>query len=333
MAEIKNVPVKDIIVNLNNPRFEQQADEESEMIKILTDKNRTFELMKDIAKHGVDPSELTMLVFDESLGKYVVMEGNRRLTSIKVLNNPRLVPSAIENRDKVLKKVHSIIKENNYEPIIKVPSVIYSEDDPLLKHFIELKHSGEKKGAGRVKWDTESKTRFDSTDTFRNYLLSFLKTVHPGIQDNFGLTTIERVLSDSVMRIAIGLIIDKKEPVIKFVDDFSKLKLYFILDGLLTKKFKVSDVYNKSNREFFAKKYLLNPLNQPWRNRPINTHPINPEAVDTPINLGTVDTPINSGAVDTPINSGAVDTPINPGAVDTPINPGAVDTPNNPEAV
>jgi len=265
MADVRNIQLKDILVNLNNPRYEQEADEESEMAKILSDRNRPFELMKDIAKNGLDPSDLIILIYEESLGKYVVMEGNRRITALKVLNDPKTVPSSIKNRDQILKKIHKIIKEYNFQPIIKVQSVVYKSDDPLLKHFIELKHTGERKGAGRVKWDTESKARFSSTDFFRNYLIDFLKTVHKDIQDNFGLTTIERIISDPKMRVAIGLIVGKKTPEIKFVDKYSKLKLYYILDGLLSKKFNVKDFYHKSNREFFAEKHLLNASFQPWK--------------------------------------------------------------------
>lgn len=266
MVKLLSIPIKDILVNLSNPRYEQQADEESEMIKILTDKNRTYTLMNDIANNGLDPSELPIVVFDTSLSKYVVMEGNRRITSIKVLNDPKLVPTSIPDRSQVIKKVNNIIKEYNYTPINKIQCVVYQEDDPRLNHFIELKHIGQKKGAGRVKWDSESKARFDSTGTFRRSLLTFLKSVHPKIEDNFGLTTIERIVSDPDMRAAIGLMIDKKKAEIRLVDYFSKLKLIYILNGLLTKEFNVNTFYHKPDRQFFANKYLLSETFQPWRN-------------------------------------------------------------------
>jgi hypothetical protein len=272
----KIVNLKDILVNLNNPRFEEQPDEESEIIKILLDKNRTFELMKDITKNGLDPSELPILTFNDELGKYIVMEGNRRITALKVLNDPKNVPSAIKEREKILSRIKKIVTTNKFEEINKVQCVIYQGNDPLLKHFIELKHTGERKGAGRVRWDTESKTRFDASDTFRIYLINFLKNVHPQVKDSFGLTTFERIISDQVMRVAIGIIVDRKKPEIKFVDNFSKLKLYFILDGLISKIFKVKDFYSKENREYFANKYLLDPANQPWRksqnNIPTSSH-------------------------------------------------------------
>ncbi|QHE60396.1 hypothetical protein FHE72_04575 [Rossellomorea vietnamensis] len=295
MPETKVINVKDILVNLNNPRFEEQPDEESEIIKILSTK-KIFQLMQDISKHGLDPSDLPNLIYNSELKKYIVMEGNRRITAIKVLNDIKNVPSSIEKREKIINQVQKITKENSFEPIKSITCIVYKESDPTLKHFIELKHTGERKGAGRVQWDTESKARFDGSGNFREYLVEFLKQVHPKIESNFGLTTIERIIADPDMRVAIGIILDRKKPEIKFVDNFSFQKLYYILDKLLSKEFNVNDFYHKEDRIYFASKYLINPTNQPWKKRYLQGSAVNP----APENLGEAPGPATENPGEAP---------------------------------
>uniref|UniRef100_A0A7U3YD34 ParB/Sulfiredoxin domain-containing protein n=1 Tax=Geobacillus sp. (strain Y4.1MC1) TaxID=581103 RepID=A0A7U3YD34_GEOS0 len=261
--EIKTIDIDKIIVNVLNPRYEPQESELKEMDLIINN-GKIIELIKDIAQYGLDPSENLIVSYDKELDAYISEEGNRRITAIKILNDPDLIPSFTKNRDKLINQVKKIKEKARYSYIKEVNCVIIDDED-TKHHFIELKHTGENKGAGRVRWNTESQARFRSTDKFREHLLKFLKSIHPEIKDSFGLTTVERIISDPDMRDAIGLTIDKKNQEIKLINDNSKQKLYFILDGLLTKKFNVNTFRHKEDRQKFAQDYLLNDEHQPWK--------------------------------------------------------------------
>ncbi|MGG3939535.1 hypothetical protein [Anoxybacillus kestanbolensis] len=267
--KFKTINIDKIHVNILNPRYEPQEDELKEM-DLIVSQGKILELIKDIAQYGLDPSENLIVSYDEKLGVYVADEGNRRVTAVKILNDPDITPHFTKNRDKFIRQVKKIKEKFSYSNIKEINCVII-DDEGIKHHFIELKHTGENKGAGRLNWDTESKVRFQSTDAFRKYLLEFLKGIHPEIRDNFGLTTIERIISDPDMRDAIGLTMDRKNQKITLINDNSKQKLYFILDGLLTKKFNVNTFRHKKDRQKFAQEYLLNNEHQPWKELYIET--------------------------------------------------------------
>ncbi|RHW05570.1 hypothetical protein [Bacillus cereus] len=250
------LPVSNLQIFQENPRFQPQVDQDAAITKILLNK-KLFGLISDIAKNGLDPSESIMVFNSQKRDKYIVKEGNRRITSVKLLNDPELVPSSFPNRSDIIKRIINIKEENHYQSIPHVQCVIFEEDGELINHFIELKHTGENKGAGRIGWDTESQTRFTKQkDPYKNYLLSFINKIHPGYQDNSGFTTFERIISDPSVRKAIGMEIDRKKPAIILSDGMSTKKLFYIIDCLITKKIKVSDVYDKELRLKFIEKHL-----------------------------------------------------------------------------
>ncbi|EJR36956.1 hypothetical protein IIG_01075, partial [Bacillus cereus VD048] len=250
------LPVSNLRIFQENPRFQPQENQDAAITKILLNK-KLFGLISDIAKNGLDPSESIMVFNSQQRDEYIVKEGNRRITSVKLLNDPELVPSSFANRSDIIKRIINIIDENNYQSIPHVQCVIFEEDGELINHFIELKHTGENKGAGRIGWDTESQTRFTKQkDPYKNYLLSFINKIHPGYQDNSGFTTFERIISDPSVRKEIGMEIDRKKPAIILSDDMSTKKLFYIIDCLITKKIKVSDVYDKELRLKFIEKHL-----------------------------------------------------------------------------
>ncbi|PEP15484.1 hypothetical protein [Bacillus wiedmannii] len=250
------LPVSNLQIFQENPRFQPQVDQDAAITKILLNK-KLFGLISDIAKNGLDPSESIMVFNSQKRDKYIVKEGNRRITSVKLLNDPELVPSSFPNRSDIIKRIINIKEENHYQSIPHVQCVIFEEDGELINHFIELKHTGENKGAGRIGWDTESQTRFTKQkDPYKNYLLSYINKIHPGYQDNSGFTTFERIISDPSVRKAIGMEIDRKKPAIILSDGMSTKKLFYIIDCLITKKIKVSDVYDKELRLKFIEKHL-----------------------------------------------------------------------------
>ena len=54
-------------------------------------------LAKDIVNYGMNPTELSIVMpLNDDLRRYVVLEGNRRLTALKALENPEWLVGAMQ---------------------------------------------------------------------------------------------------------------------------------------------------------------------------------------------------------------------------------------------
>lgn len=74
-------------VRLETPSAKVEAD----IIEDLFDNENAFELVDAIAKIGYLTHEVPVAV--KSKGKYIVVEGNRRLAALKAIQNPMIVPT------------------------------------------------------------------------------------------------------------------------------------------------------------------------------------------------------------------------------------------------
>lgn len=238
--------VDDIQVNILNPRYVPQESEIEEMSLIIEKGNSFLNLLKDIATYGMDPSENLLLTSDDE-GMYIVEEGNRRLTAMKLLNNPNLVPAQVRNRDAVITKINKIRTDSNYKPITRIHSVIL-DDEEKLQHFIKLKHTGENGGAGRMRWDTESKIRFDGSNIFRRYVLDLVKSIVTDKTEGLNITTMERILGDPDMRNLFSIKLDKTEPSIVFETPEGKELFIYVIQGIANGTYNVKNVHSKQDR-------------------------------------------------------------------------------------
>jgi hypothetical protein len=252
---IKSIPINDIHVNVLNPRYEPQESEVKEM-NLIINQGKILGLIKDIAQFGLDPSENLIVSYDNELEAYVSEEGNRRITAVKLLKNPEITPSFTKNRDKFISKIYEIKSQFPNSTIKKVNCVIFT-DSMTQDHFIELKHTGENDGAGRISWDRESKIRFSKEkNPFNLYLLEFMQNMFPG-QSNFYTSTVEtRIISDPNFRTVFEMEISKNPPKINFNSKKGYNRFYFVIDGLINKTFNVGDFYLKEDREIFINKHF-----------------------------------------------------------------------------
>jgi len=81
--------------NPRHPEFESQR----EIIEWMTSGSgrigeKLLALAKDIAGIGLNPADRVMVVRDDKeKGQFIVLEGNRRLTAVKLLNDPHVAPT------------------------------------------------------------------------------------------------------------------------------------------------------------------------------------------------------------------------------------------------
>lgn len=95
-TNIASVSIDEIGLDPENPRLPSllKRDEKS-MLEYIARTSSITELMTAIGQHGYFPGEpLIVIPSGVKKPKYIVAEGNRRLTALKLLSNPELMPKS-----------------------------------------------------------------------------------------------------------------------------------------------------------------------------------------------------------------------------------------------
>lgn len=94
----EQIPVTRLNLDTKNPRHPEQ-DSQREILQWMTQGTgrigeKLLILAADIAANGLNPAERVMVSIDKTKSdEYIVIEGNRRVAAIKLINNPDLVSS------------------------------------------------------------------------------------------------------------------------------------------------------------------------------------------------------------------------------------------------
>lgn len=88
--DIAFIDLNDLLLDPANPRLPESVPRDQQsMLDHISETTSIEELMVAIAENDFFPGEPVIVVpYDEQKGKFVVVEGNRRLTAVKLLLNP-----------------------------------------------------------------------------------------------------------------------------------------------------------------------------------------------------------------------------------------------------
>lgn len=152
MSKIHEVGVDDLLIWSDNPRngFISSAPKmtETNAINLLIDvvgEKKMFNLAEDIVKSsGLNGNTFPVVVKEGK--KYLVYDGNRRISSIKMLLNP----SIIEN-DSLKRKIIHISEGVDLSFLNRV--FVYATDEEEAFKLMDKTHNGEQDGVGVIAWD------------------------------------------------------------------------------------------------------------------------------------------------------------------------------------
>ncbi len=209
--DLKTLNVADLKLDGQNPRHDPTKAQRDIIAALLAqDGPKITKLAEDIAANGLSPIDL-FLVLQEPGPSYAVVEGNRRLASVKLLANPDLtsIPK-YQARFRSLKKKMTT-------PITEVSCAIVTNREDA-KHWQLLRHHGQSEGRGTVPWDTEASARFFGRrgtqaekaiaviDVLEHAFVSN-KVMQDDLKDvrKNRLTTLGRVVGDPFVRGRLGL--------------------------------------------------------------------------------------------------------------------------------
>ena len=198
------IPLDQVFLNLENPRH-KPFETEAEAIEWLCLREKVLPLAQDIAKIGLNPFDnFGVMELEGTKGQYKVVEGNRRVCALRLLNDPDLAPTAYRKTFKELAK--------GWKPI-KVLNCAVFENETVPRPWLERRHLGENGGLGQKKWSADQQTRFGIAKN-KPALAILDYAEEEGIisakQRERRITTVRRFLEKESIRDVLGL--NTKDP-------------------------------------------------------------------------------------------------------------------------
>lgn len=259
---IKSIPLNLIKLDQENVRFGNDiAQNQREAIDLIMadpeDAKKLLRLAEHIAENGLDPTEL-QLVTPDGDGNYIVLEGNRRLTALKLLQKPDLCPN--EKLLKAFIAAHNKLRGNIPNEI--ECSIVPTRADGDM--WVELKHTGQNAGVGRVQWDSDIR---DERRARQTGIESIGRQIRNLIKDNAGVfssttiagvytipvTTLTRLFSSAPAQEAFQIKIENKEITTSISLKYIAPAVEFAINLFIDEDYNVNDIRSDEDRKRFLK--------------------------------------------------------------------------------
>ena len=205
-----------------------------------TEEKKIKKLTQDIITNGISPLENFAVIFKK--GKYLVLEGNRRVIVLKLLDDPKKAEE---------QKFREFFVKMKEKALVKIPNsisctVFENEDDS--HHWIKLKHTGENGGAGIVPWNGLQQDNFLKKASRKIQIFEFAKE---NDIDSKGIevTNLERLIQTPYVCTKIGISFKKGELNLEKPKTEVKANLKKVFERISKKEFKVGDIYNIEQRK------------------------------------------------------------------------------------
>lgn len=142
-----------LMLDEQNPRHRPVTTQEAALAAVLrTGPRKLLSLATDIAETGLSPIDPWIVMKREDGGGYIVLEGNRRLSAVRLLHTPELCPDAGLRR-----RFEAIAAGAAHRPNrIRCFEVASRED---ARPLLDRRHGGEMNGVGVVRWSAMQRTR------------------------------------------------------------------------------------------------------------------------------------------------------------------------------
>jgi hypothetical protein len=217
-----------------------------------------WNLAKDIAENGLNPSEMPIVCVDEN-ENYTVKDGNRRIAALIAISKPNQIPSPDKAYIKRFKKLKAVATDKVGLTRLRKISCIVFEDDEEADRWVRLNHTGENKGVGTVQWNGLMVERFKAQRDRPSMQLQAYNFVERHAADdlrqqldNFPISTLGRLLSNPDFRESLGFVL--KDGTLKYeIPKEDALKnLTKVVEDLAAKKIQVSDVFSTEDMKVYA---------------------------------------------------------------------------------
>lgn len=341
MRDIRVIPLDKIKLDKENVRFGNDvAESQLEALKLMLsdpeEAKKILRLAEHIVQHGLDPTELQLVMPDEE-GNFVVLEGNRRLTALKLLQRPDLCPP--DRSYKGFLRAHNKLPDGipQYLQCSVVP------DRAAGDMWVELKHTGENRGVGRVDWNSnirdERRARTTGIQSIGRQLRNLIKENPDHFSAKAALdcmeidvTTLTRIFSSAPGQATFRLKVENKILVPQLPLEYIAPAVEFMLDMFISLEYNVNDVRSEADRVRtigqVPEEYLAHNVAEAakLKNQPAQPVQNSPESAVTPDTSSPVQTPDQNSTAGAEIHA-AQDPNSNPIPIPAP-TPAATPTPD-----
>lgn len=167
--EPKNIKISDLLMDKTNPRFVEMFGDnpaEDDLINYMLKHEKADEIADSILDLGYFHTDEALWVLPSKGGKYVVREGNRRLSAVKALADPE---KFFGNKKNQLK-------------LDELPCLVYTDEDALDKR-IRQRHTGKIiRGWSRLGQAKYAKMMFDKGKVDQSPILLKLSSIYSAAQ-------------------------------------------------------------------------------------------------------------------------------------------------------
>lgn len=241
----KPLSIKDLTLWDENARFPEEYfnQDEVELVRFFLKKEKDFKiesLAREIVK-DFDLPQLEKIVVLSIKGKNVALEGNRRLTVYKLLNNPDLAKD-FPNTHKLFRELSKSVK---ISPAYKLQAIVTKSKDEGLR-FVDRKHN---RGNNEVGWGEPERRNFavrrshgNNKDVLRVALASAVKkldlpeSIKEEVLGKGLVTTFYRIVDSAASRSKLGYEVQDDGSIkIKDQEKFNKI-LKIIVHNVWSKK-------------------------------------------------------------------------------------------------
>jgi hypothetical protein len=176
----KGLDIDELLLDLENPRISRAGSQREALQKIIEDQDvKLVVLAESIVNDGLNPMDrwLVLKSADER-GKYIVLEGNRRLATLRLLSNKALMKD-LEIRAPIRKRLEALAE--NFDVKSVEPIDCFEIDDRAdAATWLTQRHTGENKGSGIVNWLGVQTARFRGRD-IASYFLDEITNILEGL--------------------------------------------------------------------------------------------------------------------------------------------------------
>lgn len=241
------IPLSKLAVNFENDRHGPVEDETKALnwhFKNL--KTQAAKLAKDIVEQRTvyEPP-----LVSRSGAHYVVRDGNRRVTCLKALANPKVIS------DHTMQKQFAAIGKNADPKLFKEIECRVEEDEDKINEIVHRRHTGGASGVGQVKWGAVEK---------ENYLRRIGKVDLKSVgfivaeyakkerivpsETKIPTSTLKRLLSSKDIRDRIGIRVDGAD--VYLIGDEAQIKktLRQIIEDLASKQVTLKDLWANADK-------------------------------------------------------------------------------------
>jgi hypothetical protein len=181
---IQDIPTEKLLLDWNNPRLAWRVKgnntDQNTLLGVMWEEMAIDDLILSIAENGFFRSEPVFVIPRYEDDQYVVVEGNRRLSAVKVLTD-----EDVREELEISKERLPPMKGSSPDELAKLPAIVYSDREEVWE-AVGFRHIN-----GIQQWDSFSKAEYIA-DVHENYDVSLVE-----IADKVGDThsTVQRLYS------------------------------------------------------------------------------------------------------------------------------------------